>query len=87
MKLWPSGPLTLGLAARHTDGTYPYSPLAGGITGADDFKRNDVDLLATWVATGASTLTARLSQTKRTTMRSPSATCRPPRARSPGSTT
>lgn len=59
--LWrPGGSLTLGLALRRTDGTYPFA--AAGQ--ADDFERNDVDLSALWIASGASTLTARLSRTR-----------------------
>ncbi len=57
----PSGGLTLGLTVRRTDGTYPNA--APGDQ-ADDFKRDDVDLSALWVATGASTITARLSRTR-----------------------
>lgn len=54
----PTGPLSLGIALRRTDGTYASIP--------DDFKRDDVDLTTTWVATGLSTITARLSRTKET---------------------
>jgi hypothetical protein len=64
VKLWPSGPLTLGLAARRTDGSYPFASLGGGVVGADDYERNDIDLSGVWAATGASTLSARLSYTK-----------------------
>ena len=63
LKYRPSGALTLGVAVRRTDGSYPFTGLTGGGTGPDDFKRNDLDLSAVWVATGASTITARLSYT------------------------
>lgn len=59
----PSGALTLGLALRRTEGTYPFAA-AGAVTGPDDFDRDDVDLLAVWLPTGASSLTARLSRTR-----------------------
>lgn len=59
----PSGALTLGVAARRTEGTYPFAALIGGGTGPDDYKRDDLDLTAVWIATGASTVTARLSYT------------------------
>lgn len=52
----PTGPLSLGIAVRRTDGLYPAVP--------DDFERDDLDLSALWVATGQSTITARLSRTK-----------------------
>lgn len=57
----PGGALTLGLTVRRTEGTYPFA--APGAT-ADDFTRNDVDLSAVWAATGASTVSARLSRTR-----------------------
>lgn len=59
----PSGALTLGLGLRRTDGTYPFA-VAGAVTGPDDFDRDDIDLLAVWQPTGASSLTARLSRTR-----------------------
>lgn len=64
VRLWPSGPLTVGIGARRTDGGYPFATLGGGVIGADNYQRDDIDLLATWAATGASTVTARLSHTK-----------------------
>lgn len=65
LKYRPSGALTLGLAFRRTDGTYPNAPApVGGGTLADDFDRDDIDLSAVWSATGASTVTARVSRTK-----------------------
>jgi hypothetical protein len=73
LKYRPGGSLTLGIGYRRTDGTYPNSqitilnpaPPPATITtfGADDFKRNDIDLTAVWVVTGQSTVTARLSRT------------------------
>jgi len=45
------GQLTIGAAVRATRGHYTVY----------DFDRNDIDLTANWVATGASTLSARLS--------------------------
>lgn len=57
----PSGGLTLGVTVRRTEGTYPSAAPADQ---PDDFKRDDVDLSALWVATGASTITARLSRTR-----------------------
>ena len=63
LKYRPSGALTLGVAARRTDGSYPFTGLAGGGIGPDDYERNDLDLTALSVATGASTITARMSYT------------------------
>ncbi len=59
LRYQPGGPWTLGLAARRTNGSYP-SFAAGA---ADDYDRTDVDLVATYTPTGASRLTARLTQT------------------------
>jgi hypothetical protein len=56
LKYRPSGALTLGTALRATRGRYPAQ-------GAD-FDRHDVDLTSVWVATGQSTVNARLSFTK-----------------------
>ncbi|MBL8323719.1 MAG: hypothetical protein JNJ89_02055 [Rubrivivax sp.] len=63
LKYRPSGGLTFGLGYRRTDGSYPFTALPGGGVGPDDYKRDDIDLTALWVATGASTITARLSRT------------------------
>jgi len=61
----PSGLLTLGAAARHTKGRYPFAVVVSpGVFQSDDFSRNDIDLTAVWVPTGLSTVTARLSYTK-----------------------
>lgn len=57
----PSGGLTLGFTVRRTEGSYPFAALNDQ---PDDFKRDDFDLSALWVATGASTITARLSRTR-----------------------
>jgi hypothetical protein len=55
----PSDLLTLGLAARYTDGQYPHATSSG----PDKYKRDDVDLTATWKASGLSTLDARITAT------------------------
>ncbi|KNZ30723.1 MAG: hypothetical protein AD742_20530 [Methylibium sp. NZG] len=55
----PSGLLSLGAAVRHTRGEYPRLVLANG--DAATFERNDLDLTATWVASGLSTVNARVS--------------------------
>ncbi len=55
----PSGLLTLGSALRSTRGEYPNVILANG--DAATFNRNDLDLTATWVASGLSTINARVS--------------------------
>jgi hypothetical protein len=60
LKYRPSGLLTLGIAGRHTSGSYP-DAVINGVQGPDDFKRDDADLSATWVPTGISTVNARLS--------------------------
>jgi len=56
----PSDLLHLGVAARYTDGRYP-----NGVASSqeDKYKRDDVDLTATWKASGLSTLNARLTAT------------------------
>lgn len=61
----PSGLLTLGVAYRTTDGRYPFAiqPVTGVFL-PDEFTRNDVDFTAVWVATGQSTVRARLSYTR-----------------------
>ncbi|WP_349745217.1 outer membrane beta-barrel protein [Roseateles cavernae] len=61
----PSSALSLGVAGRYTDGKYPhFRPVTNGFE-ADDYTRKDIDLTGTWVASGASTLTGRLSFSKR----------------------
>jgi hypothetical protein len=63
----PGGLLTLGIAARRTNGKYPYAvQTAPGAFQQDDFRRNDIDLTAVWVPTGLSTVSVRLSNTKET---------------------
>ena len=64
LKYRPTGPLSLGIAYRRTQGRYPLAT-DNGATG-DDFDRDDVDLTATWTVSGLSTLTARVSNTKET---------------------
>ncbi len=55
----PSDLLTLGTALRATRGEYPNIVMANG--DAATFSRNDLDLTATWVASGLSTINARVS--------------------------
>jgi hypothetical protein len=55
----PSGLLTLGWGGRVTRGEYPNIIRPNGDT--ESFDRKDLDLTATWVASGLSTLNARLS--------------------------
>ena len=55
----PSGLLTLGSAFRVTRGEYPNLILASGDTAS--FSRKDLDLTATWFASGLSTVNARMS--------------------------
>ena len=62
LKYRPTGPLSVGIAVRRTQGQYPSA--GNGVTFGDDFDRDDVELNGTWVATGQSTLTARLAGTK-----------------------
>jgi hypothetical protein len=58
----PGSGLQVRVGARYTDASYPnYSTGAG-----DDVKRRDIDFTGTIEASGASTLTARLSRTRET---------------------
>ncbi|MFY9509387.1 MAG: hypothetical protein WAQ05_00250 [Rubrivivax sp.] len=58
----PVGPLALGAAWRETRGRYPhFRALANGSFEADRFDRRDLDLTAYLDASGASTVSARLS--------------------------
>lgn len=62
LRFRPSGALGLGLALRENRGSFPqYSTLDAGGFAADDYKRQDIDLTADWIATGASSFNARLS--------------------------
>ncbi|QPF75084.1 MtrB/PioB family outer membrane beta-barrel protein [Roseateles sp. DAIF2] len=61
----PSSALTLGVALRYGDGKYPHVPLGGGRSAVDDFTSKNVDLTGTWVPSAASTLSARLSASRR----------------------
>lgn len=54
------GKLTLGAGVRATKGKLETIPVA------DDTKRRDIDLTATWVSSGFSTFNARVSSTKET---------------------
>jgi hypothetical protein len=56
IKYRPSGALTLGVGLRGTEGRYPSIDV--------DFDRRDVDFTATWIATGQSTINARLSASR-----------------------
>lgn len=61
----PSGKLSLGAGLRRTDAHFPRGVRTGaGIYGADSFHRDDVDLTGTWMASGASSVQARVSVTK-----------------------
>jgi hypothetical protein len=61
----PLGPLSVSVGPRHTRGRYPQGrAVAAGDFEATGFERDDIDLGVTWVATGASTITARLSATR-----------------------
>jgi hypothetical protein len=60
LKYHPSDLLTLGVDVRHTRGHYHDRPVPL------DNARNDLDLLATWVPTGQSTLSGRLSYSHQT---------------------
>jgi hypothetical protein len=55
----PSGWVTLGSSLRYTQGEHPKIVLPNGQ--AESFDRKDLDLTALWVASGLSTLNARLS--------------------------
>lgn len=61
----PLGPVSASLGPRYTRGHYPQARTAvDGSAQADSFVRQDIDLGLRWVASGASTLTARLSLTR-----------------------
>jgi hypothetical protein len=60
----PSGLLTLGSEVRFTRGEYPNILLPNG--DKETFDRKDLDLTGTWVATGLSTLNARLGYSRST---------------------
>ena len=63
----PSERSSIGLSLRGTRGSYPrFRALAGGAFQADDYRGRFVDLTATYVATGKSTLNARLSSGRTT---------------------
>lgn len=68
---WIGSRLTLGLGVRATKGRTPEFDDAPPF--ADELKRRDVDLLATWKPSGFSTLNARLSATKETHTLAPTA--------------
>lgn len=59
LKYRPSAALTTGIAYRISRGKYPERPNAAGE--AAKIERNDVDLTASWLPTGESTVDARLS--------------------------
>ena len=66
--LWnPLGPVSLSVGPRVSRGRYPQArDLGGGVFQADEFTRHDIDFGVKWLATGASTLNARLSLTRQT---------------------
>ncbi|WP_130430048.1 hypothetical protein [Rivibacter subsaxonicus] len=64
VKFAPRGVWTLGLGARHTDGTYPRSVVVNGQFAPDDYTRDSIDLTARLNATGLSTFSGRLSYTR-----------------------
>ena len=66
--LWsPSAALQVGFGPRFTHARYPYAVSDGaGGTLADSFDRRDLDLSATWTASGATNITARLSASRET---------------------
>lgn len=62
-----SSALMLGTDYRYTQGKTPhYGSSVDATAEQDDFRRNDIDLTARWVPTGASTVTGRLSYGKET---------------------
>jgi hypothetical protein len=63
--------LTLGLGARSTKGETP--EYAATPPRADELKRRDVDLTATWIPGGFSTFNARISRTRETHTLAPNA--------------
>ena len=61
----PLGPVSASIGPRYTRGHYPQARTnADGSAEADDFVRQDIDFGLRWVASGASTLSARLSLTR-----------------------
>lgn len=61
----PLGPLSASIGPRFTRGRYPQARQAeDGSFQADGFDRHDLDLALNWAASGASTLSARLSVTR-----------------------
>lgn len=61
----PLGPLSATLGPRFTRGRYPQARVAAdGTAQADQFDRRDLDMSLHWAASGASTLSARLSVTR-----------------------
>lgn len=60
----PGGPWSFGLTGRRTNGEYPEVTSSTGETSeSDDYDRTDLDLSATYIATGKSNFTMRLSKT------------------------
>jgi hypothetical protein len=64
----PGGDLRLGLVARHTKGDYPRYPIFLGVFRIGslpiDFRRDDLDLTATWSTGGSSQLYTRISKSR-----------------------
>jgi hypothetical protein len=61
----PRAALSLGVAARYSEGSYPHIPGPGGSFIKNDFTGKDLDFTAGWTVSGASTLNARLSASRR----------------------
>jgi hypothetical protein len=62
MRYSPSGAINFGVALRRTEGKFQrYRELVDGSFVADRYKRNDLDFSSTWVPTGASQFSGRLS--------------------------
>lgn len=64
----PGSNLRLGLVARHTNGDYPRYPIYIGLFRVGslpiDFRRDDLDLTATWSTGGSSQLYTRISKSR-----------------------
>ena len=60
----PSGALSLGVALRITEATYPkFNQTAPGVFESDRLKRQDIDFTATWLPSAVSQFNLRLSPT------------------------
>lgn len=61
----PRAALTLGVALRYSEGSYPHTPAPGGTFIKNDFTGKDLDFTAGWTLSGASVLNGRLSASRR----------------------